>query len=139
MALSFDRRHLRDWKVGHAQEARTSEYDERKEGMEALRMPHSQSPQEFRPEVPASDHGQMGMKPAKMIAQRWDAAGSWDAPKEEPPPPVVAQPFAQSRIIIDRAVRFWESQATCRFAAKRTALLWKKEVANADRNPQPRA
>lgn len=138
MALSFDRRHLRDWKVGHAQEARTSEYDELKEGMEALRMPHSRlrnSDRKFRRQTT----GKWEWKPAKTIAQRWDAAGSWDAPKEEPPPPVVAQPFAQTRIIIDRAVRFWESQATCRFAAKRTALLWKKEVANADRNPQPRA
>jgi hypothetical protein len=40
MPLALYRRHRQECKGGHAHNARTSEYDERKKGLETVRMPH---------------------------------------------------------------------------------------------------
>jgi integrase/recombinase XerD len=99
MALALYRRHRRGCKAGHREEARTSEYDERKKGFrrcECLIFVSGSLDKKFRRQTT----GRWEWDEARAIAARWESAGSWDAPS---PPFPATEPVGPQRIGISAA------------------------------------
>src|SRR5882757_7962812 len=104
MALSLYRRHRRDCKVGHAEELRTSEYDEKKKGWKRCECPIFVSGTLQR-HFKRHNSGQWEWEPAKEIAGQFEVAGSWNdtpVPPSQPPPiePTEAEKPGARRITI---------------------------------------
>jgi integrase len=90
MALALYRRHRRDCKAAHAEESRTSEYDERKKGWRRCECPIFVSGslgRKFRRQTT----GRWEWDDARLIAARLETAGKWDTPPSMVPELSVAK------------------------------------------------
>jgi len=83
MALNLYRRHRRDCKLGHPEDLRTSDLDERRKGWKRCECPIVASgtlARKFRRQTT----GQWEWTDAKATAKAWEASGSWDGQTPQP-------------------------------------------------------
>jgi integrase len=102
MPLALYRRHRRDCKAGHAEELRTSEYDERKKGWKRCECPLFLSGT-LQGTFKRQNTGQWEWENAKPIAISYEAAGNWSGTVPEPTKPVPRTEEVQG-ITIEKAV-----------------------------------
>jgi integrase len=101
MGLALYRRHPLEFKSGHPEDLRTSEYDERKKGWQRCECPIFVSgslQKKFR----RQSTGCWEWEPARAVVTRIQVAGHWDPDAVEPPQPMALTPVGQ--VTIERAV-----------------------------------
>jgi len=109
MALALYRRHRRDCKAGHAEELRSSEYDERKKAWRRCECPIFVSGT-LQGTFKRQNTGKWEWADARPIVASYEEIGSWSAPQPEPPQPVAsAVPVSAQRVLIADAVKVFLS------------------------------
>src|SRR5665213_3529889 len=108
MSLALYRRHRRDCKAGHAEERRTSEYDERKKGWKRCECPIFMSGT-LRGRSKRKNTGQWEWESAKSVAAHWETLGNWDG-KVPSTPPQTRVETGPERITIDRAIKAFTAE-----------------------------
>ncbi|MEO7650706.1 MAG: hypothetical protein ABIZ80_09580 [Bryobacteraceae bacterium] len=89
--LSTYRRHKRDCKAEHAQELRTSQFDERKKRWKRCECPIVASGT-LSKVAKRQSTGEWEWEPARAVAAAWDRTGHWTATITTPEPVVPNEP-----------------------------------------------
>src|ERR1700686_2885570 len=112
MPLALYRRHLRGCKTGHAEELRTSEYDERKKGWKRCNCPIFCSGT-LAKHFQRKNTAEWEWDSAKKILSRWESAGSWTG---QATPPIASEPDPIPTLV--PAGRTTIERATAAYAAE---------------------
>jgi integrase len=103
VALNLYRRHRRECKAGYSEQDLSSEFEERKRGWKRCECPIVVSGT-LRKKFKRVSTGQWEWSSARVIAAKWETAGSWDNDISAPGP-VVTVPTAEELITIERACK----------------------------------
>jgi site-specific recombinase XerD len=103
MFLALYRRHRRDCKAGHAEELRTTEYDERKKGWKRCECPILVSGT-LQGQSKRKNTGRWEWDEARSVAAHFEKLGNWDE-QVPPAPPAAKVETGPERITLDRAIK----------------------------------
>lgn len=130
MPLVLYRRHRRDCKAGHAEDLRTSEYDERKKGWRRCECPILVSGT-LAGKFKRQNTGEWEWDAARPVSAVWETLGAWDGPQPKLPEPCAPAPteLPAPRITVEQAIAAFMAEIESHAATntlKKYALLLKK-------------
>jgi integrase len=111
MPLALYRRHRRDCKAGHAEELRTSEYDERKKGWKRCECPIFVSGT-LQGTFKRKNTSQWGWDGAHAVSISYEEAGNWSRPDhtDQPHPTTVPATPDQNHTTIEHSVNVFMAE-----------------------------